>query len=306
MEVIRNIEDLNSVVTSVVTVGVFDGVHLGHQEIMRTVKNAAEEKSARSVVVTFDRIPEQLVHPSNVVPYITTLPQKLELIEQQGIDMTVVLPLERWVIDMPAEEFVSEILHKKLGAVQVVVGCDFVFGKGRTGNVKLLGQLGESYGFGITTVQPVTIDDTTVSSTIIRKFLAVGNIERANELLGHPFVISGCVVAGEGIGRTLGFPTANVSPPDGQILPGRGVYALSVKIDGDTWIGVANIGTKPTFGGDEIILEVYIIGFSGNIYDRDIELMFRRRLRDEMKFPNIEALKRQIRLDIERASALNV
>lgn len=304
MKIIRNLEDIKPGAPSVVTIGVFDGVHLGHQEIMRIVGSTAQARGARSVVVTFDRNPEEIVHPSNPVPYITTLPQKLDLIAQQGIDLTVVLPLEKWLVDMPAEDFVSRILHEKLGAVQVVVGPDFVFGKGRAGNTELLRRLGEGCGYDVTTVPPIRVGDFVVSSTAIRRLISEGDVDRANELLGHPFSLTGKVVRGEGVGRSLGFPTANIEAPEKQILPGNGIYALAVMLDGRRWIGVSNIGNRPTLGGAKTTLEVYILDFSGNIYDRELELIFLHRLRDEIKFPDVDALKRQIALDVETARRL--
>lgn len=299
MDIVRRLEDMEPGSPSVVTVGVFDGVHLGHQTIMRIVKAGAEARKVRSVAVTFDRLPEELVSPTSSTSYISTLDQRLELIAQQGMDMSVVLPLGPEVLDMSAEDFVTEILHRKLRTVQLVVGTNFVFGKGRAGNLDLLRRMGQKLGFEVIGVSPIKLDGSLVSSTVIRRLIANGNIERANELLGHPFTLQGEVVTGEGIGRTLGFPTANMQVSDRQIIPAKGVYAVTLDLDGRKWIGASNIGLRPTVGGRHSLVEVYIIGFSGNIYGREIRVEFHHRIREETRFHDVDALKRQIQADIQ-------
>jgi len=304
LETIRRFEELRPGIVSVATVGVFDGVHLGHQAIMRAVKAAASARGARSAVVTFDRDPEELVSPEGSAAYITTLRQKLALIAEQDMDLAVVMPLERRLVDMPAEQFVSEVLCGKLSVVHVVVGTNFVFGKGRSGGVKLLREMGQEIGFEVTAVSPVKVGGVSVSSTAIRRLISDGKIEKANELLGHPYALAGRVVPGDGIGRSLGYPTANVRPVEKQVLPARGVYAVSVRLDEMSWAGVANLGVRPTVGSREMSVEVYIVGFSGDIYGQELEVAFHSRLRGEIHFPNTEALKRQINLDVERALQL--
>ena len=306
METVRRLEDLEVGAPSVVTVGVFDGVHVGHQAIMCIVKADAAELGARAVAVTFDRDPEELVNPAKAVPYVTTLRRKVELIAEQDMDLAVVLPLERSLMDMSAERFVSSVLHEKLSAVQVVVGANFAFGKGRAGNVGLLRKMGRSLGFGVVEVSPIRVDGILVSSTAIRRLLAEGKVEKANVLLGHPFILEGKVVAGDGIGRSMGYPTANIEPVPEQIVPGGGVYAVSVDVGKAARPGVANIGIRPTMGGRGITIEVYIIGFLGDLYGRELAIAFHRRLRDEVRFPDAEALKLQIARDVEQASKLVV
>jgi len=287
----------------VVTVGVFDGVHLGHQAIMRIIETGAEGYSARSVVITFDRNPVELAADS-VPPYITTLRQKLGLIAQQGINLAVVLPLERRIIDMPAEEFVSSVLCEKLAALQVVVGTNFRFGRERSGDVRLLREMGTRLGFEVVAVSPIRVDGVTISSTVIRRLLVNGKVEMAGELLGHPFALEGRVVPGRGIGRDLGYPTANIQPAEKQVVPGSGVYAVSVQVYGKRWTGAANIGVGPTVGGREATVEVHILGFSGNILGEELQMFFHHRLRDEILFADAEALKAQIRSDIEQAAVI--
>ncbi len=300
MDIIRRLEDLEPGPASVVTVGVFDGVHIGHQTIMRIVKADAEERKARSVAVTFDRMPEEVVSPQSVTPYITTLDQKLELIAAQGMDLAVVLPLEEHILDMSAEEFVRSVLCRKLRTLRLVVGTGFVFGKGRTGNTELLRRMGQECSFEVVGMSPIKLDNSLVSSTVIRRLIANGSIERANEMLGRPFTLQGEVVQGEGIGRQLGFPTANIHVPERQVIPGKGVYAVTVHLDSQRYIGAMNIGMRPTVGGKALFVEVYIVGFTGNIYGRELRVEFHRCLREETQFADTDTLKRQIQADVQR------
>ena len=304
METVKTLDDLKPGVPSVVTVGVFDGVHLGHQRIMQTMRAVAGDLGARSVVVTFDRNPQELVSSVGAPPYITTLRQKLSLIAGQGIDLTVVLPLERRLVNMAADEFASRILQEKLSAERVVVGADFAFGRGRAGDVKLLRETGRDLGFEVTVVSPVRRAGVLVSSTVIREILVSGEVEKAKRLLGHPFALEGKVVAGQGIGRSLGYPTANLQPAEKQIVPASGVYAVSAKIGSTSRTAVANIGVRPTIGGRGNSVEVHIIGFSDNIYGQELEVVFHRRLRDEVRFPDTDALREQIDRDVKRALQL--
>lgn len=304
MEIAHRLEDVKPDIPSVVTVGVFDGVHLGHQAIMRMVKVAARGHQARSAVVTFDGNPEAAIHPESAPPSITTLNQKLDLIARQGMDLALVLPVDRSTIEMPAMQFVLDILCEKLNTQQVVVGKDFQFGKGKVGNVNLLREMGKELGFGVIAVASITVGEVQVSSTAIRQLISEGAVEDADEMLGHPFALAGTVVPGQGIGQALGFPTANIRPAENQILPRNGVYAVTVNPGRRWWVGVANIGTRPTVGGMGTTVEVYIIGFSGNIYGQELEVAFHHRIRDERKFPDTDALRGQISRDVEQALRL--
>ncbi|MHB0997782.1 MAG: bifunctional riboflavin kinase/FAD synthetase [Armatimonadota bacterium] len=304
METVRSLEDLNYDTPSIVTIGVFDGVHIGHQLIMKIVRDSARDLHARSIAVTFDRNPEELVLKSGSPPYISTLDQKLRLIEEQGIDLAVVLPLRADILALTPEQFITDIICDKLNAVKVVVGTNFFFGKGRSGNVNLMQEMGAKLGFEVTSVQPVMIDNQTVSSTLIRSLISEGNVERAKTLLDHPFSLAGTVVEGQQIGRTLGYPTANIKPVEKQVIPGNGIYTVSTIIDDKRWPGVCSIGTRPTVGGVSATIEVYIIGFSGNIYGQKLEIEFHHRLRDEIRFEHLKDLIQQIGRDVERAMEL--
>jgi len=289
---------------SVVTIGVFDGVHLGHQAIMRTLSETARRHRAHAVAITFDRVPEEVFHPDGAPPHISSIRQKMDLIAGQGVESALVLEADSKLFSMSAEEFIYEVLVEKLRVAEVVVGRSFVFGRGRAGNVELLREMGPDLGFATTIVPPVVIHEAIVSSTAVRGLISEGDVETAAVFLGRPFILDGRVVAGKGRGRQLGFPTANVEPVERQIVPASGVYAVEVAIEDACLRGVASIGTNPTFGDGTTSIEVYIIGFSDDIYDKAIEVAFRHRLRDEARFPNAESLVAQIRKDVDRAKTL--
>jgi len=290
---------------SVVTIGVFDGVHRGHSAIMQTVCTLAKERSARAVAVTFDGIPEEVLNPRTAPPRIMTLDQKLEQIASHGVELTLVLRLSRRLLDITAEDFVRDVLVGKLSALEVVVGSNFAFGKRRMGTVKTLQQMGSALGFGVNVVPPVVIDGTVVSSTEIRKLISAGNVEEAALMLGHPFVLRGKVAHGEGLGRQLGFPTANLEVPERQILPATGVYSAHVEIQNKKQPAVVSVGTRPTFGGQSLTVEVYIIGFSGDIYGWEIDVSFGHRLRGQIAFSNAKDLVAQIERDLEQVAAMS-
>ncbi len=305
MEIIWGLDNLKVQPSrTVVTIGVFDGVHLGHQAIMRTVCETARRHKARSIAVTFDCLPEETVSPQSAPPYITTIRRKIDLIARQGLDSVLILTADPKLLSMPAEEFVYEVLVEKLRVAEIVVGRSFVFGRGRAGNVELLREMGSSLGFEVTVVPPVVVDGEIVSSTAIRRLISDGQVEKASSYLGGSYVLDGRVVTGRGLGRQLGFPTANVEPVARQIIPANGVYAVEVSVKGTRACGVANIGTRPTFDDGERSIEVYIIGFSDDIYGEEIEVTFRNRLRGELRFPDADSLIEQIRRDVDQAGAL--
>ena len=271
---------------------------------MRTLCETARRHKARAVAITFDRVPEEALNRDGAPPYITTIRQKMALIAGQDLDSALVLKADRKLLSMSAEEFISELMVEKLHIAEVVVGHSFVFGRGRAGNVELLREMGSALGFVVTVVPPVLIDNAIVSSTAIRRLISEGDVAKAAMFLGRPFVLDGRVVAGRGIGRQLGFPTANVEPVERQIIPASGVYAVEVAVKETRAPGVASIGTRPTFGEGATRMEVHIIGFSDDIYEEEIEIAFHQRLRDETRFPDAESLVGQIRHDVAQAKAL--
>ena len=305
MRIITNLSQINEITPSVVTIGVFDGVHIGHQAIMSAVKRSALERGVKSVVITFDRNPIEIVDKNANIPYITILEQKLRLIEEQGIDMALVLPIEEGLVQMSAEAFVADIMRDKLAVVKAVVGSNFAFGKGRAGNARLLGLLAGEYGYELEVIQPVKCANSTVSSTAIRKIISSGKIETASEMLGHPYVMHGKVVKGRGIGKSIGYPTANLKPANMQVVPSDGVYTANVEVGGKERQAVVSLGTRPTIGDGNHTIEVYIIEYSGDLYGAEIEIAFLHKLREEKKFENMEELKSQIAGDIEKTILLN-
>ena len=291
----------------IVTIGNFDGVHLGHRAILETVVGRAKDLGGVAVVYTFDPHPRKVLRPESAPGLLTTLDQKVELLEAAGVDVVIVEPFTREFARTEPKEFIERRLYAKIKPVEVYVGYDFHFGRDREGSMRLLTELGPRLGFSVTIIPEVTVDDGDVNSTRIRELLANGDPERAARMLGRPFTVRGEVVRGDDRGRTLGFPTANLDP-ENEVLPGSGVYAGHLRMldDGeparDAFLpAVMNVGRRPTFSGEEMRAEAHILDFDGDLYGRRVELSFSVRLRAEKKFESVEALKRQIGADVENA-----
>lgn len=292
---------------AIVTIGNFDGIHLGHRAILRTVVGRAKDLDGEAVVYTFDPHPRKVLRPESAPGLLTTLDQKLELLAEAGVDAVVVEPFTLEFARTPAEDFIRRRLYERLRPVEVYVGYDFHFGRDREGSMRLLTEMGPRLGFAVTIIPEVTVDEGDVNSTRIRQLLADGEPERAARMLGRPFTVRGRVVRGDERGHTIGFPTANLAP-ENEVLPAPGVYAGVVRMldDGDPPKGavvhaVTNVGRRPTFQGEEIRAEAHLIGWDGNLYDRRIEISFVTRLRNEQKFESVDALKRQIEKDVAEA-----
>lgn len=295
---------------TVLTIGAYDGLHLGHQAVISQVRALAAERSARSAVVTFDRHPATVVRPESAPQLLTGPEQRLELFEATGIDAAVVLPFDEAQAGEAPLAFIERVLVKCLHAEVVVVGDDFHFGRNREGNVALLREIGETYGFD---VEPVILVsradgiDEPVSSTAIRRALAGGNVTLATELLGRPFEARGVVVMGDQRGRLLGFPTANVEVPNRICLPADGVYAgWFERPDGSRHQCAINLGRRPTFyeHADSSLLEAHLIDFDGDLYGEEAKIEFVGFLRSERKFDGIDALVEQLKHDIGHARDL--
>ena len=281
---------------SVVALGVFDGIHLGHQEILTRAVSQARRLGVEAVACTFDPHPSEVLQPGRVPLPITTLAERLDLIAGIGIDATVILPFTRETAAIEPEAFVKDVLVDRLRAREVVVGFNHRFGRRARGDPRLLEALGQQLGFGVDVVPPLVIDGEPVSSTEVRNALQEGDIERATRFLGRPYTVCGEVVRGAGRGRTLGFPTANLRT-DRPLLVPTGVYACRATCDGAVYPAVVNIGVRPTFPGQDFAVEAYLFDFSGDLYDRPLCLSFHRRLREERRFPSVDALKAQIAED---------
>jgi riboflavin kinase/FMN adenylyltransferase len=286
----------------VVTIGAFDGLHRGHQALIADVCKRAAELDAAAAVVTFDRHPASVVRPESAPKLLTDLDQKLELMAATGVDYTLVVPFDHERANEPAEDFVREILVERLHARVVVVGYDFRFGKGRQGDVELLRRIGRESGFDVVSVEPVCdAPEDIVSSTAIRHALTNGDAERAERLLGRPYEVRGLVVMGDGRGRELGFPTANVHVPEQILVPQDGVYGGQYVLpDGTVKTAAISVGTRPQFYEDGVnLVEAYVLDFEGDLYGQHAVVRFRHRVRGQQKFDSIEALIAQIARDVD-------
>jgi len=292
---------------SVVTIGVFDGIHIGHEAVIKEVVKTARASGLRSVVVTFDPHPMKILNKKHFVPSLISLKHRVDLIKRLGVDKVLVVRFNKRIADLSPEKFIEDIAIRKLAAKKIIVGEDFCFGKGAMAGVEKLGRIARMYSVGLKVVKPVKKDSHIVSSTIIRRLIIEGAIGKASRLLGRPFSILGTVVSGTRLARTLGYPTANINPHH-EIMPPSGVYAVKVKFRKRTYKGVMNIGTKPTFydhGRDlEPTIEVHIFNFHERIYGRDLEITFICKLRREKKFNTIDSLIKQIKEDEAAARAL--
>lgn len=292
----------------ILTIGNFDGVHLGHRAILDTVIERARALRGQAVVYTFEPHPRKVITPQAAPRLLTTLEQKLELLAAAGVDAVIVEPFDLAFARTPPDVFIREFVHARVRPLEVYVGYDFHFGRDREGSMRMLTELGPRLGFSVTIIPEVVVGDGDVNSTRIRELLAKGGVEEAAALLGRDFTVRGRVVRGDARGRTLGFPTANLAP-ENEVLPAPGVYAgwLHCLDAGDPPAGaklpaVTNVGTRPTFGASErVVAEAHLIDFSGDLYERRVELSFRSHLRPERRFAGVDALRAQI--EIDRAEA---
>lgn len=291
-----------------VTVGNFDGLHVGHRAIMAVVVERARALGGEAAVYTFEPHPRRVLRPEVAPRLLTTLEQKLELLECLEVDVAVVEPFDAEFARTSAERFVREILHARLAPHEVYVGHDFHFGRDREGSMRTLTELGPDLGFAVTIIPEVKVRGRGVNSTRIRELLGEGRVEDATELLGRPYAVRGRVVVGDRRGRSLGFPTANLHP-ENEILPAVGVYAGRVRFldegtppAGSELPAVTNVGRRPTFkASDPVLAEAHLLDLDADLYGRRVELLFLHHLRAERRFPDVEALRRQIAGDVEEA-----
>jgi riboflavin kinase / FMN adenylyltransferase len=301
------ITDLSTFPTSlpapVLTIGNFDGVHLGHQAIFRTLRQRARQIGGTSVVLTFDPHPLKILAPERCPPLITPTPKKLALMQACNLDLVVCLPFTWQLANLTPVAFVAEILLGTIGMQEIYVGYDFAFGKGRSGTIALLQELGSRAGFQVHIIAPITVEEHVASSSSIRQWILQGDVDEAALLLGRLYSIAGTVVEGYQKGRELGFPTANVRSTY-ELIPGCGVYAVMADWQGGRYEGVANIGFNPTFGRSELSIEIHLFDFAEQLYGETVEVYFLKKIRDERTFASVEDLVKQIRQDVETAHAL--
>ncbi|MDI6782763.1 MAG: bifunctional riboflavin kinase/FAD synthetase [bacterium] len=287
---------------TVITVGVFDGVHRGHQRILKQlICQTRNEPDAQSVVLTFQEHPLKILSPSFCPPLLLANEEKIGRIAEFGIDLTVNLPFTKQLANLTAAAFITRILCDSFQVKEIIVGHDHGFGKQARGDVRLLEKLGDKFGFRVTVVAPVCYRNIPISSTRIRESLIAGKVNDASVMLGRPHHLIGKVVQGDQRGRTLGFPTANLVTAN-EVVPGNGVYAVLVELTGKQFQGIMNIGLRPTFfKSTNPTLEVHILNYSGNLYHRKLKIHFIARLRDEKRFSSPEKLIIQLKKDVLKA-----
>lgn len=301
MELIRGIHNIATQHRGcVLTIGNFDGVHLGHQEVLNGLKARAKALGLASTVMTFEPHPQELFNGDKAPARLSRLREKLRLLADFDIDRLLCVRFDQKFAAMSAPDFIEHLLVNKLGVKFLVVGDDFRFGHDRAGDYRMLQAAGHKYGFDVVSTQSLRVANFRVSSTLIRQKLADGEIEQAQAMLGHPYIISGRVRHGEKKGRTIGFPTANIAL-ERKVSPLHGVYAVEVALDGVNYRGVANIGQRPTVHGSRMQLEIHLFDFQDDIYGKTIDTRVLHKIRDEFKFDSFEQLKQQIARDVVEA-----
>lgn len=300
MSILQHSASFSPKTKTTVTVGTFDGVHLGHQKIIAKLVAAAKKNGSASTLLTFDPHPRKVVQPNATVTLIQTLEERAETLAHLGLQHMVVHPFTKAFSQLSAADYVKEFLVDMLDIDQIIIGHNHRFGKNRTASVEDLQHFGNIYGFKVTQISAEEIDNISISSTKIRTALAMGDVATAHAFLGHPFTLSGSVIEGQQRGRTIGFPTANiaVNHPD-KIIPKNGVYAVRVHLKNTERLGMMNIGTNPTVNGEHRSIEVHIFDWSDDIYNKPIQVSLIERIRDELKFDSIEALRKQLEKDKE-------
>lgn len=301
------LEEVERVSNSVITVGTFDGVHAGHRVLIDKVLEEAARRDARSVVVTFDPHPREIINPGDAgIKLLTSLPERREILEEMGVDLMAVIPFDRDFSLLSSEEFIEDVIYEKIGVSEFVIGYDHHFGRNREGTIETVKRLGGKLGFEAYVVSKQEVGNRTVSSTAIRRALSEkGNVRRAAEFLQRPYRLNAMVVHGDKRGKEIGFPTANLVAEDRRkVIPLDGVYAVRVRVEGAWLEGMMNIGLRPTFEGEERVMEVHIFDFDAEIYGKSIQIRFIERIRDEMKFDGVDALV--ARLESDREAALDI
>lgn len=298
MKIYRSIDEFSGAQNVVLTVGTFDGVHIGHQKIIERIQSIAQRFNGETALLTFYPHPRKVLFEDSDLKLIHTQEEKEQRLEKAGIDHLIVHPFTRDFSRLTALQYVRDLLVQKIGVRALVVGYDHHFGRNREGSFDELREYGEMYGFEVVEIPAQDIDDVSVSSTKIRNALAEGNVARANKFLGSPFLITGTVVVGQKLGRELGFPTANIRvEEDYKLLPANGVYAAYIYVSEKKYSGMLNIGVRPTVDGKSRTIEANIFDFDGDVYGHRIQLELMGRIRDEMRFDDLEALKSRLNAD---------
>lgn len=299
MKIYHHIDEFIRLQNAVVTIGTFDGVHVGHRKIIAGIKELSEKTGGETVLLTFFPHPRMILHPEDdSIKMINTINEKAGLLEGLGIDHLIITPFSRDFSNQTAEEYIRDVLVNKIGTKKIVIGYDHRFGKDRQGGLNDLLRLGPVYGFDVVEIPEQDINEFAISSTRIRMALLDGDIHQANTCLGYPFFITGTVIRGDQIGRTIGYPTANIVIEERyKLIPSDGIFAVKVIIDGEVYKGMAYIGTRPTINGVTRNIEVNIFDFSQEIYNRQIRMEFYNYVRGDVKFAGLDELKVQLAQD---------
>lgn len=304
LEVIRDIEKAKKIINPIVTIGAFDGIHRGHQKIIQQVNDLAQKHQGKSVLLSFWPHPRTILAPHKGIELLSSLDEKISLLKRFELDYLILTPFTQEFSEMDRSEFVERFLIKHLRTNELVIGYDHRFGKNRTGDIEYLKSNSGTFPFLITEIAREDIDESAISSTRIRTALKAGFIQEANDLLGHPFSITGTVTTGDKIGRTINFPTANIQiDEDFKLIPKNGVYSIHATVEEKTLKGMLNIGYRPTLNGIDRTIEAHFFDFEGDLYNRKIQLFLHTRLREEEKFISLEALQFQLRKDKKQALA---
>lgn len=308
MNIFRDINEIKFDKNTVLTLGTFDGIHLGHQEIIKRVLETSETENLRNLIITFHPHPRKVINPELNLKLLTTADEQIKIFGRLGVENLFIINFTKEFSQLTPNEFIRNILVDKIGLRKIVIGYDHHFGKGRGGDVEFLHSCADKYGFDVSQIQPFLIDNEAVSSTKIRTTIENGDIQRANKMLGRIYSFTGVVVEGDKRGRELGYPTANIKLNNAdKLLPQIGIYAVTVEINGNLHKALLSIGKRPTFYNDgEVIPEVYIYDFNDNIYSQEIKVNVILKLRGEEKFNSAEELIRQMNIDKENGlKALN-
>ena len=298
MRIFDNLKSYSSEKESILTIGTFDGVHIGHNKILKRLIQDSKKNNLSSLVITFFPHPRMILNKSHEIKMIDTIDEKINLLEKTGLDNLIIHPFDNNFSKIRAKEFVEEILVKKLKIKEIIIGYDHKFGKDREASVEDLKKFGKDYMFTVKEIPAQEIDSIAISSTKIRNAILNGEIEKCNKFLGRNFILTGKVVYGDGLGKKIDFPTANIEIKETyKIIPKNGVYLVKTKINSNTYFGMMNIGIRPTVGGTNKSLEIHFFNFKDNIYGKNVSIEIIKKIRDEEKFSSIDQLKIQLKKD---------
>jgi len=303
MEIEQELANTTPQGQSLLTIGVFDGVHAGHRYLLKQLQQQAAERHLLSGVVTFNPHPQSVLHPGDQLPWLSNLEDRVTAIQELGISIIAVLTFTPKVAQLRARDFMY-LLKKHLKMQGIMVGPDFALGRGGEGNISVLRTLGHEMKFTVQVISPFTTDGEIVSSTLIRQALIQGDMKRVEKLMGHRFYLGGKVITSDKRGRALGFPTANLDIKPQQALPDNGIYATITQVNGKRFPSATNIGTRPTFGEGEKTVETHLLNYQGDLYGKEIRVEFVKKVRDEQRFPSAEALRIQMGKDVQEVDAI--